>query len=281
MFYRHTPTLGVTNRQFPSYQRQPQEPQSFAQHSLKLTNGSLNASVAMHKSVDPSLIASQYQSPFKSLESQVKPVMPDGRRHHVSRLATFHSSNCNHQRDSTPPYVHQRSPEKYNSSYKQSVSEHSAPEFSLPRSYLPYHAYPTHISKPHQDVNSYQSFPQRSVVDGVVFQETQYASPVLPRRVPDITNAALMSPYQQRRITPERRWRSPSGSPLSVRNYLQTDEEQQYSHSSTSPILLQRRYHQQKQHQQAREAEEVGKSDFACPCNMWYTVCPCKNLDHK
>lgn len=53
------------------------------------------------------------------------------------------------------------------------------------------------------------------------------------------------------------RWRSPSASPLPLRNQFPTDE-QQYNHGNTSPIILQRFYHQQKQQQMAKEAEESG-----------------------
>lgn len=87
----------------------------------------------------------------------------------------------------------------------------------------------------------------------------------MQRRLPD---SPLSSPYLQRRnnTTPERRWRSPSGSPLS-RNYLQPDTEQQYPPGSTSPILLQRFYHQQRQQQQQRDAEEKDYGERkVCSC---------------
>lgn len=50
-------------------------------------------------------------------------------------------------------------------------------------------------------------------------------------------------------------WRSPSGSPLPIRT-----QRQDYNCGNTSPIILQRFYHQQKQQQLAKEAEESGKN---------------------
>ncbi|KAL1505988.1 hypothetical protein ABEB36_005429 [Hypothenemus hampei] len=58
------------------------------------------------------------------------------------------------------------------------------------------------------------------------------------------------------------RWKSPSGSPLPLRNNFPT-EEPQYMSGNTSPIILQRFYHQQKQQHLLKEVEESAKTD---PC---------------
>lgn len=63
-----------------------------------------------------------------------------------------------------------------------------------------------------------------------------------------------VSPYLQRRA-PDSHWRSPSASPLPQRTQFQIQE---YNSGNTSPIILQRYYHQQKQQQLAKEAEESG-----------------------
>lgn len=74
-------------------------------------------------------------------------------------------------------------------------------------------------------------------------------------------NSVSSSPYQQRRVASESRWRSPSASPLPLRSHqFQSNEpDQQYNCGNTSPIILQRFYHQQKQQQLAKEADESGK----------------------
>lgn len=183
--------------------------------------------------------------------------MPDGRTHHVSRLATFRNLNYFNQRDSQPQHTHQRTADTIS---HQSASEQRAPENNYPRSYSPLQAYHAHLQahKLHQD--TCQPLLQNNVADSGFLQENQYSSPILPRRVPAVTNNT--SYYQQRQPTPERRWRSPSSSPLAIRNYLHSDQEQHYNHGNTSPILLQRFHHQQKQQQQAREAEELNKNNL-------------------
>lgn len=69
----------------------------------------------------------------------------------------------------------------------------------------------------------------------------------------------------------ETRWRSPAGSPLPLRSNFGPEEPQCIS-GNTSPIILQRFYHQQKQKELLKEAEESAKSD---PCKFefyWYIL---------
>lgn len=66
----------------------------------------------------------------------------------------------------------------------------------------------------------------------------------------------------------ETRWRSPAGSPLPLRSNCGAEEPQCIS-GNTSPIILQRFYHQQKQKELLKEAEESAKSD---PCKFVYFV---------
>ncbi|EEZ99193.2 dual specificity mitogen-activated protein kinase kinase 7 [Tribolium castaneum] len=80
------------------------------------------------------------------------------------------------------------------------------------------------------------------------------------QREQDEFQGAGASPYPARRA-PESHWRSPSASPLPLRSQFQSQE--QYNCGNTSPIILQRFYHQQKQQQLAKEAEESGKKRFA------------------
>lgn len=71
-------------------------------------------------------------------------------------------------------------------------------------------------------------------------------------------SSANNSYLQHRRVASETRWRSPNSSPLQLRSQFQT-EEPQYNFSNASPMILQRFYHQQKQQQMVKEAEELGK----------------------
>lgn len=75
------------------------------------------------------------------------------------------------------------------------------------------------------------------------------------------------SHLQHRRVASETRWRSPNSSPLQLRSQFQT-EEPQYNFSNASPMMLQRFYHQQKQQQMVREAEESGILKFI-EINFW------------
>nr|ALE20541.1 MAP2K7 [Leptinotarsa decemlineata] len=90
-------------------------------------------------------------------------------------------------------------------------------------------------------------------------QDKACCSPLPTRRPLDSSADAA---YQHRRVASETRWRSPSSSPLPLRSQFKTDD-QQYNCGNTSPIILQRFYHQQKQQQLVKEAEESGKKRFA------------------
>ncbi|KAK9879006.1 hypothetical protein WA026_003819 [Henosepilachna vigintioctopunctata] len=93
-------------------------------------------------------------------------------------------------------------------------------------------------------------------VTGVQDNVNKFSSPVFQRRMLD---SPSVSPYPQKRGVSENRWKSPNSSPLPLRaNYL-SDSEQSSAHGSTSPIVLQRFFHQQKQQQMAKEAEEEAK----------------------
>ncbi|KAJ3664654.1 hypothetical protein Zmor_000206 [Zophobas morio] len=70
------------------------------------------------------------------------------------------------------------------------------------------------------------------------------------------TSGGAVSPFPQRR---SESWKSPTGSPLPLR----AQSQEQYNCGNTSPIILQRFFHQQKQQQLAKEAEESGKKRFA------------------
>ncbi|CAG9822602.1 unnamed protein product [Phaedon cochleariae] len=86
-------------------------------------------------------------------------------------------------------------------------------------------------------------------------------SPLLLRRPPPLADPA---PYQQhRRAASESRWRSPSASPLPARGRLDAADDARYDSDNTSPIILQRFFHQQKQQQSVKDAEESGKKRFA------------------
>lgn len=169
-------------------------------------------------------------NPFNSLEYQIKhsyqisgnSLPPDGRSHHTSRFTNFHNS-ASHQRDSSLPYTCQSIHLTYNQ------SETSNPSSSN-RSFSPYRPYH----------GTYQSNNYLQTVQG------------------DNRNE-LKSPYQQRKIINENRWHSPVGSPLPVRNQATQDH---HAYGNTSPIVLQRFYHQQKQQQKAQEAEEAAKEDL-------------------
>lgn len=85
---------------------------------------------------------------------------------------------------------------------------------------------------------------------------------MLPRRSME---SSVNSPsyLQHRRVASETRWRSPNSSPLQLRSQCQAQtEDSQYAFSNVSPMILQRFYHQQKQQQMVKEAEESGKPNF-------------------
>ncbi|XP_017781850.1 PREDICTED: dual specificity mitogen-activated protein kinase kinase 7-like [Nicrophorus vespilloides] len=73
-----------------------------------------------------------------------------------------------------------------------------------------------------------------------------------------ITNQATEQPQTSCPFRSSQRW----NSPMSQRNYAQPpDTTLPYNSGNTSPIVLQRYFHQQKQQQQAKEAEELAKTD--------------------
>ncbi|XP_056632758.1 dual specificity mitogen-activated protein kinase kinase 7-like [Diorhabda sublineata] len=97
-------------------------------------------------------------------------------------------------------------------------------------------------------------------------EQTNAGSPLVlssnTRRLLESSSSSSNAPYRHRRVASETRWRSPSASPLPLRTQFQV-EEPHYNCGNTSPIILQRFYHQQKQQQMFREAEESGKKRFA------------------
>lgn len=99
--------------------------------------------------------------------------------------------------------------------------------------------------------------PQKHIRE-INLKENFYKSPIPTRRnVDSLSN----SPYLQRRSTGDPKWSSPVGSPLPLRHNFQEESQLPYNHENTSPIVLQRFFHQQKQQQQLKEAEEAAKSD--------------------
>lgn len=181
----------------------------------------------------------------KLSEVRVSSLPPDGRSGHVSRINTFQnpsSSVSNYQRQQSP-FLHQKSPDKQDLC-QQNINDQKS------RSFSPFQAYQNHIQMQHKpkERREFSPVPQR---------HNFYSSPLAQRKTCDSPGAT--SPFMQRRVD-ENKWASPTGSPLPLRNHLQ-DEQQSCNYGNTSPILLQRFYHQQKQQQQAREAEETAKYD--------------------
>lgn len=168
---------------------------------------------------------------------------PDGKTEHFSRINTFQNANntiSNHQRGGGSPFLHQKSPDRHYF-YQQNVGEH------VNRSYSPFQAYQNHIQMT-KERRDYSPLPHRHVV-----KENFYSSPIAQRKVCE--SPSNMSPLLQRR-NDDGRW-SATGSPLPIRHLTQ-DEHQNYNYENTSPILLQRFIHQQKQ---AKEAEEAAKNE--------------------
>ncbi|KAJ8918951.1 hypothetical protein NQ315_016853 [Exocentrus adspersus] len=185
----------------------------------------------------------QQASPSQTLTNGSQRVMPqkpappkvqaETRVPHVSRLATFQSAH--HQRETHQPAAHQR----IDPPFHQSTSPNT-------RSYSPFQAYQNHVA----------SLKEQSTME---HKPLQCYSPLPPRRFAD---SPASSPYQHRRVVSESRWRSPNASPLPLRSQFQADE-QPFGCGNTSPLILQRFYHQQKQQQMVKEAEESGKKRFA------------------
>ncbi|RZB40306.1 dual specificity mitogen-activated protein kinase kinase 7 [Asbolus verrucosus] len=214
--------------------RQPQNTQHLAQFLTSITNGNAQCQYKPLKPPEPS---NKTEEPviYQSLP-------PDGRGGHISRLSTFQSTNNSHQRNDNQPYLHQRTVDLPH----QSTIE---PNNSRFKTYSPFQAYQNHVAASKQQEQDSAS-------------DNDLQGPDEPGATSsDIS--AIISPYQQRRVVSEGRWRSPSASPLPLRTQCQTNQEQQYNCGNTSPIILQRFYHQQKQQQLAKEAEESGKKRFA------------------
>lgn len=176
-------------------------------------------------------------------DNRISSLPPDGRSGHFSRIYTFQNAGnsvSNHQRD-TSPFLHQKSSPDRQNFYQQNVGDH------INRSYSPFQAYQNHIQMQQmtKERREYSPIPQRHF----------YNSPIAQRKVCD--SPGNMSPFMQRRAE-DGKWSSTIGSPLPLRNHIQ-EEHQSYTYENTSPILLQRFYHQKQQ--QAREAEEAAKNN--------------------
>ncbi|XP_060525167.1 dual specificity mitogen-activated protein kinase kinase 7-like [Cylas formicarius] len=98
----------------------------------------------------------------------------------------------------------------------------------------------------------------------------------LPRRK-FATDVSVPPVQLKARASSETRWTSEYGSPLPLRSsHFQTEEPASYC-GNTSPVILQRFYHQRKQQQLLKEAEEeraktdVGKKRFASYIKMQLT----------
>ncbi|ENN72298.1 hypothetical protein YQE_11041, partial [Dendroctonus ponderosae] len=126
-------------------------------------------------------------------------------------------------------------------------------------------ARPGHANRTFSSLQAYQnhvaSLQQRDEHSGGRGYQIGLCSPMPQRKFGDGSSAALgPSSLPETRSLSETRWRSPLGSPLPLRTNLPI-EEPQYISGNTSPIILQRFYHQQKQQQLVKEAEESAKSD--------------------
>ncbi|CAH0559558.1 unnamed protein product [Brassicogethes aeneus] len=128
-----------------------------------------------------------------------------------------------------------------------------------PTSYSPYRAFQNHVAATQnkQDTSRQQEshIPLRIHAEKPTLANHHVASESKQHQ-------RQQSPLPPRRGASEGRWRSPSASPLPLRSQIQA-EDAQYNHGNTSPIVLQRFYHQQKQQQLAKEAEENGKKKFS------------------
>ncbi|KAK5650520.1 hypothetical protein RI129_001549 [Pyrocoelia pectoralis] len=237
-----SPLLSV-RRQNVAHQRQL--PEGYNSTHITLTNGS-SCNVPHPTEVNST-------NPFTSMEYQIKQsyqisppsLPPDGRSPHLSRYSAFHnssSSNIGHQRDSSLPYTHQSISDKH-LSYNQSVNVNdniSVPSTNV-RGFSPF--------------RTFQSSPQYNYITNNI--------PIASQRYIDGEMTDCSSPLQIRKVGGESRRQSPGGSPLPLRNQIQGSQEHIYG--NTSPIVLQRFYHQQKQQQKAQEAEEAAKDDLGKP----------------
>ncbi|CAG9768898.1 unnamed protein product [Ceutorhynchus assimilis] len=114
------------------------------------------------------------------------------------------------------------------------------------RSFSPLQAYQNHIASIQQRDGSNRSYP------------LGLCSPMPQRKFASSGPTSL----PETRSQSETRWKSPAASPLPLRSNFQ-EEEPEYISGNTSPIILQRFYHQQKQQQMIKEVEDGAKSD---PC---------------
>ncbi|KAL3278621.1 hypothetical protein HHI36_016161 [Cryptolaemus montrouzieri] len=175
------------------------------------------------------------------LSSPYIPLLPKSAEKscHNSRLTAFQSMNGQRDHSPSPTVFLERKKSEVNSqigdqnSFK-SYSNHFPPK--IPPKIDPYLPL-SHNSTVQENINKFNS-------------------PVLQRRLLDSPN---VSPYPQKRGVSENRWKSPSSSPIPLRANYSSDSEQPYTHGNTSPIVLQRFIHQQKQQQMAKEAEEEAK----------------------
>ncbi|XP_050306370.1 dual specificity mitogen-activated protein kinase kinase 7-like isoform X2 [Anthonomus grandis grandis] len=118
------------------------------------------------------------------------------------------------------------------------------------RSFSPLQAYQNHIA----------AMQQRDEIGVNKAYPVGLCSPMPQRKFGGVNSGHSSLP--ETRSQSETRWKSPIGSPLPLRSDFQS-EEPQYVCGNTSPIILQRFYHQQKQQQLIKEIGEGSKVD---PC---------------
>lgn len=191
---------------------------------------------------------------------------PDG-RNNFSPRHTFPQVHApaNHQRDiNHQPYLNQRSPEKQFTIFQHQSSDKRISNIPPPEPSGRFSPFQRRFgdSSPDDRTGRFSPSPRRRDTD---LHEVN--------RLLDQNITPVSSPYQQRRTNLSDRlmndgfWSSPVSSPLPIRKHYQNSPaiDQQYNHSAgTSPILLQRFYHQKKQYQQqaaAAQSEIDGNKD--------------------
>ncbi|XP_066150764.1 dual specificity mitogen-activated protein kinase kinase 7-like isoform X1 [Euwallacea fornicatus] len=117
------------------------------------------------------------------------------------------------------------------------------------RSFSPLQVYQNHIA----------AMQQRNIYGGGTKGSPVGLCSPMPHR--KFANSGPSSLPETRSVS-ETRWKSPVGSPLPLRTNFPVEEPQCIS-GNTSPIILQRFYHQQKQKELLKEVEESAKND---PC---------------
>lgn len=239
-FFRYTPaTTNSTRRHISLHQR-------FINESQQISNGG---------STEP---LSSHLTPTERLANSSLP--PDGRNNFTARHFPNHSdshtsipipNSFNHQRieQNHLPYTNQRSPDKHFHHQSPRINSHFSPDPT--GRFSPFQKKLGESSPPDGGgTNLHHRYPKDSS-DGIMQHCYKEINPHL-------------SPYQQRREKLDGFWQSPIASPLALRKHYHTPEHQQYGHlNNTSPILLQRFYHQQKQLQQAAQQaqQEVDNKD--------------------